>query len=1437
MRLVPLCVLSAVLLSPVWSAQLSNQNITVTMDPAQNYAISQIVHRGSGFNFAAGAADKLNRSPWRLQLRRPDGTPLTLSAADATTARETGGGQQFSVTWTGVGSKTIGADLTVTVTAALRGEATAWRISVTGKAPGALWEVDFPRLALRPVGEDFLAVPHYLGRLKHDPVKQPIRFTGIYPSPMSMQFMATWGTPEAREPQVPQAQESGWGMDRSDATGLLWAASDRDFHYKLLCYDTASTPGVLQAWIGHIPPVAQWPLPKKSSFDVNYSTPYDVLLQPFTGDAYKAASIYRSLNLAGPSQKPAKTTDAAYSTPEWFRNVGFWAKYYQEPAKIVPEWAAYAKWLQVPISSHYYRGTIAVFDDNYPEMLPVDPYYISGIRDAKDMGVHPMPYTNGVIWDRDTQSYIKDGGAAASIKDEAGNIPTWDISREYYSYMCPATKKWQDTVGETAYKQAVEHGTTGVYLDCLTATQSYLCYDPTHGHTLRGGNYYAQGQRQMMYKMRSKIRKVAPGASFFPEMCGEWLIDLMDGYLNLDISRSAPPPGEQVFPLFNLVYHQDTINFGDDAAPQYDPARHAWEMGHTLIWGMQPLYGAMVATPPKPGDPNSEMLRDLVQAYYVAGRPFLCGGTAVPMVVEPTGTPAAKSQAAITLGSAPYQFTYELRKGIPRLWQGPAVIASAWRRGDHVGVVMCNISDQPQQVSLKVRPEALKLSAGAKLVRRWPLKDYPTAAAGAHTLTVPARRVAFYVITDDPAQIPQGGKLLDTSWEFLTADGKLFEALQAKAGSLWACSDGPVQNTLTAAATAALPMALDAEGKLSVREGVRPKLREGEALPRETDNKSFVLLRPLPVTAQGQGEVVVLSGDADHLLCTAPGGVKLTFARPGLLVATDATGKVIRAVGSGSATSVTLPAGGPFHVGYAVVPSSAALKALLQTADEDSRRQAEALSTTVAALTAKPTEALLAQASRQLSDLERGLGELPGAFIPGTALDQVHRQIQALVAGQLATTAQVQTPHDWLAPNLPLRGSFALTGAAKPKLPLQGALIGSFTKAALTFSANGSQPATWRAQMDDLDYVMRLVPLVIGAQVQQGGQTYAMADFTLLDCNRPFELQTQALPATAVSGKRTTADVVLRNWSPYDLQMWLKAEAPERWQVSVAGQAASEPIVVPALKNVTLKLQIAVPDTARGVGTVKVRAGYTSRPDEEGALGEIVVNVQPRLVPLQAAAEQWAKPAPEEDARIRQSGKLVFYGTNNQPISLTLNNLRVTQYTNSVAYRLLDPELNVLKQGKIAVDKSETLSVQAPSEGAYFLEVEPVSGSVTVLTDLRPFAEVATKSDPLRIFTCPLTRYFYVPAGAKEFRLGAQDGGPDEGARFVITSPTGRVGLERSGNYSGAEYPIEVKPEEAGKVWALRVEPLQDISFWLAGDVMPYLSTAPERLIVEGTAK
>jgi len=316
---------------------------------------------------------------------------------------------------------------------------------------------------------------------------------------------------------------------------------------------------------------------------------------------------------------------------------------------------------------------------------------------------------------------------------------------------------------------------------------------------------------------------------------------------------------------------------------------------------------------------------------------------------------------------------------------------------------------------------------------------------------------------------------------------------------------------------------------------------------------------------------------------------------------------------------------------------------------------------------------------------------------------------------------------------------------------------------------------------------------------------------------------------TAVSGRQTTAQVVLRDWSPYDLNVWLRAEAPEGWQVTLP----KTPVPAPALRNATVRVPIVVPVSARGTQTVRLRAGYTDRTDEEGSIGFITVNVQPLLKPLQAQVADWPQPAEDQVAHLRQADKLVLYATAGEPINVTLNNVRVTQYTNSLGYRLLDPDLHPLKQGSIRVDESEAISVTAQTEGAYFLELTPGSGSVTYSTTLRPVAVLATKADPVNLFCTTITRCFYVPAGAKGFRLGAQDGGPDETARFTLTSPTGRVALDRDGNYARIEMPVDVQAGEAAGLWSLRVIPRQDITFWLAGDAMPYLSTAPERVIVE----
>lgn len=42
---------------------------------------------------------------------------------------------------------------------------------------------------------------------------------------------------------------------------------------------------------------------------------------------------------------------------------------------------------------------------------------------------------------------------------------------------------------------------------------------------------------------------------------------------------------------------------------------------------------------------------------------------------------------------------------------------------------------------------------------------------------------------------------------------------------------------------------------------------------------------------------------------------------------------------------------------------------------------------------------------------------------------------------------------------------------------------------------------------------------------------------------------------------------------------------------------------------------------------------------------------------------------------------------------------------------------------------------------------------------------------------------------------------------------------------------MQVLPAEAGKIWTVRIEPVQDFSIWLSGAVYPYLATSPERVL------
>lgn len=1441
--------------------ELSNDHLTIAFDPDDGYAVSSLVNRAHEVEFIEArpedAADQ-NRSPFEIEVHSLTQTAL-LTAADAADASHELDGDTLTITWSGIESEQVPGGLTLTATVRLPADSAKayFRCEVSGETTGRLWQVDFPRIfGIRAFPDCQMSLPYYWGRLVRKPQQLGRAASLVYPLPASMQWFSYWGVDEDRDPPLAEEEgrnpETGWSPDYSDAAGLYWAAEDGDLYMKRFAWDPTLPGEQMSFHVENIPGFDGWPMPDfPAPVEAAYAMPYEVSVGVFTGDWLDAAQIY--LDWAGDQQwaqrgpvdrwpddmPPAGSDELMRWTPQWFRDIGFWAKYYHEPAKILPEWGAYRKWLGVPVASHWYRYNIARFNDNDPEHLPPDPYVLDGVRAARELGVDPMPYVLATIWDTDTQSWIREDGQRAALRTESGDIPPWNIGTNIFARMCLSQEQWHAKMREICEKLIWEHGMSGVYLDVLAAGSARPCYDPDHGHTVHGGNYWGRGARELMEKLRAHIRRLDPDACFFSEEIGEHLIDVMDGFLTLDITRNYTPGGEQVWPILTGVYHPHTIVFGSDAHLGLEPDHFAVIYGRQLIWGSQPLNSAVVVPDPQEGDPSSEILREYTRAYYVAAQPWLMGGRMLRAAVRPKDGHVGQCGIEIAADEHVARYGYNQRD---KIWTGPAVMASAWERFGDIGIVMANLSGEEQTVELTVRADVLGLD-GEQMVRLWPEVERMGDAAGERALTLGPWQCAVLCITGDTdAAVARLNELDEMPWELQVVTEGPIPSVGGPEGALFACSDGPVANEPAEdGGVTATVQEWDEQGRLVPMDGYQAEVTgpqaEGHGLPRELNEQPFALIRRLPHTAVAAPPgILVVSGDEHHLLAVVPGGTTVNLAAEGPAVVSNAdTGELVRPLSEPPVASITTPAQGMFMVGWASFePGEVA--ALLRFGDDSIAEMVLPLSEQLAALTQVPPGqrvAALAEASRRFIEVAGGFEQIPGALSPVSPLTKLHERLSALLVAHLNTRVMLQAQDRWLAPEVekPLRVLVQGAGAESVEITP----VGFWRPGNMAVTGPGGatvveDTAIYDAavRMDDGLYVERVVPVIASANVTRGGQSFVVADILRLEANRPYQVMYTPLNAvTMVAGHEGLVEMTVRNWSPIDLTLTVEGSGPEGWTVT----PEQESLEAPALSDTPLRARIAAPaDAPRGRHEVRVVTNH-ARGEDAGFIAIQPVSVLDALVPLHEEVAEWERPGEDQRARIRNDSKFAVYVDAGEEIDALIRNVRVTIYEDTLSWSLLSPEMNVLDEGQVRVDEETRVTHVAETAGTYYLEVMPKRGSADVAFENRAVAEVATREDTLQLFSSAITRHFYVPEGSEGFVLGAQDGGPTEGARFVITSPTGRVAFEADGNYNGVEFPVAVRADEAGKVWTIRVEPRQDLAFWLAGDAMPYLSTAPERVL------
>jgi hypothetical protein len=218
------------------------------------------------------------------------------------------------------------------------------------------------------------------------------------------------------------------------------------------------------------------------------------------------------------------------------------------------------------------------FDTHYPENFPARVGFNATLTNIQKLGVRVTPYVNGRIFDQDTESWTKQlspaKSAAAKKCKNFVNMKELELYNESYgskavfAVMCPHTKYWQNTMSDVVGTLTNDYHTDGVYVDQVAAAGPRPCFDPTHNHTLGGGNHWTSGYMEMLRKMRSQVGKeklLLTESNAEPFMGGLDMYLTLVGFasgdlspplssLSTDLSTKEQDASSYIVPAFQSVY-------------------------------------------------------------------------------------------------------------------------------------------------------------------------------------------------------------------------------------------------------------------------------------------------------------------------------------------------------------------------------------------------------------------------------------------------------------------------------------------------------------------------------------------------------------------------------------------------------------------------------------------------------------------------------------------------------------------------------------------------------------------------------------------------------------------------------------------------------------------------------------------------------------------
>jgi hypothetical protein len=576
----------------------------------------------------------------------------SLEAAETAITKSPGGGELIMSF-----NRLAGRDLHATVKVRISNEEdpSYWAIAIENRTDLSVTDVQFPFIIcsydLRGAARsEALITPFWLGRLYAAPQPQDLEPD----SPHAWQFrpenQATW-----HYPGLTMAQFLSY---YNNLAGILVRCLDHSGRVKQI-KAVHHSPGV-RLGFSH---VGDWPAHGARKLE------YEIAVQSFEGDWYKAAEIYRDWSLRQPwAQTPLiRRRDV----PEWLLEspphimIRMQGELDEGPSKPNLDFLPYSKLIPlleriaektasplVAILMAWERGGPWVYPDCFPP-IGGDEAIAEFATEARQRRWHVGSYSNGTRWV--TQQFWsgyeggdffrENGGAKSVCRTADGQLwrELWDIGWRPSFACCLGVQQTHD-LARSYVQRLVSWGLDWIqFLDQNVGCSSFPCYSREHGHAFAPGMWMTRamhslldeldasaggpGQRQIAFSVES-----TPNEFFMPRFP---LCDV----------RVSPPghPGMLAgyVPLYHFLYHEFLLlqgGFGFGPEPYHLCIQNAYnfvlgEIGGGVLTGDGRLLNkdSINWAPWNPGtgsdDDSLEMLRcasalrrGRAKSYVVFGR-------------------------------------------------------------------------------------------------------------------------------------------------------------------------------------------------------------------------------------------------------------------------------------------------------------------------------------------------------------------------------------------------------------------------------------------------------------------------------------------------------------------------------------------------------------------------------------------------------------------------------------------------------------------------------------------------------------------------------------------------------------------------------------------------------------------------------------------------